>query len=96
MLRPDPADLPARVVLVDRQPQFALLRDDIKDLTHNVRQIRIPTFTARTVDIKLVDTGRKKQHRRLLGRLAVSRGVLVRVVRHGHCGREETRISTGR
>jgi hypothetical protein len=62
VLLPDPAQPVGRVVLVLRKPQLALLCDDVEDLALYVGEVRIATFLAGFVDVKLEQRGTDKQH----------------------------------
>lgn len=57
MLFPDPPQPRLPIVLIAREPQLSLLRDDIEDFALHVRQVRIPTLAPGLVDAEFEEGG---------------------------------------
>lgn len=68
MLLPNPTQHAARIVLIARQPQFSLLRYNVKDLALDVGQIRVPTLFARLIDVELEERGADEEDDWFAGR----------------------------
>lgn len=57
VLLPQPAKLATLVVLIFREPQFTLLRDDVEDLALDVREVRVAALLANLVNVELKQRG---------------------------------------
>ena len=62
MLLPNPAQQIRPIILILREPQFPLLRHNVKDLALHIGKIRISAFPPRLVDAELEQT-RADEHR---------------------------------
>jgi hypothetical protein len=99
MLVPDPPNCPSGIVLIAGKPELALLADDVEDIPGGIGQIGISALGAR-VDVKVVNTRCAEQRSRAYGRGAAFKvpihDSITWHIRHGHGGREESRVSISR
>jgi hypothetical protein len=99
MLVPDPPNCPSGIVLIAGKPELALLADDVEDIPGGVGKIRISALSTR-VDVKVVNTRCAEQRSRAYGRGAAFKvpihDSITWHIRHGHGGREESRVSISR
>lgn len=63
MLRPDPPQVPRRIILVSTEPELSSDADDVEDLARHVREVRVAGFFAFAVDVELEEGGGEEEDR---------------------------------